>query len=40
MIVPGQPEESSFLEVLRHDGPVKMPPKANLPDNVIQNLEF
>ena len=39
VITPGKPEESPFLDVLRHDGPVKMPPKAKLPDNVIQNLE-
>ncbi len=37
-IVPGNPEKSLLLAVLRHDGDVKMPPKTKLPDAVIADF--
>ena len=39
VILSGKPEESPFIEVLQHAGPVKMPPKTKLPEAVIQDLE-
>jgi hypothetical protein len=39
IIVPGKPAESRLLNVLRHDGDVKMPPKGKLPDATITHIE-
>ncbi len=38
-IAPGKPQESFLLRVLRHDGEVKMPPKAKLTAREIADLE-
>ncbi len=38
-LVPGKPGESLLLQTLKHDGPVKMPPKGKLPDAVIADFE-
>jgi mono/diheme cytochrome c family protein len=37
-LVAGKPAQSLLLEVLRYDGDVRMPPKAKLPDAVIQDF--
>ena len=40
VVVPGKPEESSFIKSLRHEGDSKMPEKADkLPDDQIAALE-
>ncbi len=38
VLVPGRPEESFLIRVLRHDADVKMPPKAKLPAREIADL--
>jgi hypothetical protein len=37
-IVPGRPEESLLVSVLRHDGEVQMPPGRKLPPGEIRTL--
>jgi hypothetical protein len=37
-LVPGKPEQSFLLRVLRHDADVKMPPRAKLPAGEIADL--
>ena len=37
-IVPGRPEESGLVKVLRHDGEVQMPPGRKLPPGEIRIL--
>src|SRR5205823_8953802 len=37
-IVPGKPEQSFLLRVLRHDADIKMPPKEKLPARAIADL--
>src|SRR5262245_17379012 len=31
IVVPGKPDESLLIQAVRHDGDLKMPPKAKLP---------
>ncbi len=38
VLVPGEPEKSPFVRVIRYDGDVQMPPKGKLPDNAIADL--
>lgn len=38
VIVPGNPEESQLVSVIRHTGEVKMPPTLKLPDAEIKTL--
>jgi mono/diheme cytochrome c family protein len=38
VLVPGEPDESRLIEVLRHDGPVRMPPQRKLPEESIAAL--
>jgi hypothetical protein len=38
VVLPGRPEESPLIEAIRHDAPVKMPPKAKLPPQAIADL--
>jgi len=38
MIVPSEPGKSPLLEVLRHDGKIKMPPQGRLPQIAIDTL--
>jgi hypothetical protein len=37
-IVPGEPEKSALVDVLRHDGEVQMPPGPKLPSGEIRIL--
>src|SRR5262249_10652383 len=37
-LVPGKPERSDFLRAVRHDGPLKMPPKSKLPAEAVAVL--
>lgn len=37
-IVPGRPQESMLIEVLRHDGEIQMPPGPKLPSKEIALL--
>ena len=37
-MVPGRPEESPLIEAIRHDAPIKMPPKSKLPAQAIVDL--
>ena len=39
IIVPGKPNDSLLIQTLKYDGPVKMPPKGKLPDEVIADFE-
>lgn len=36
--VPGEPDKSLFMKVVRHDGDIQMPPQEKLPDNEIAAL--
>src|SRR5579872_3328247 len=38
VIVPGQPDKSTLLRAVRHEGDVKMPPKGKLPPQAIADL--
>src|SRR5262249_14003754 len=38
VVVPGDPAKSLLIQVVRHDGDVKMPPKSKLPDGVVADL--
>jgi len=38
-LVPGDPVQSKLLQVLRHEGAIKMPPKGKLEDAQIQAIE-
>src|SRR5260221_413434 len=38
VVVPGKPDESLLLKVVRHQGAVKMPPKTKLKDEAIDAL--
>ena len=38
VVVPGRPEESPLIEVIRHDATIKMPPKSKLPAQAIIDL--
>ena len=39
-VVPGEPEESLLIQAVRHDGrDLKMPPKQQLPDEVVADFE-
>jgi hypothetical protein len=37
-IVPGKPEKSALVEVLRHDGEIQMPPGPRLPAGEIRTV--
>lgn len=38
IIVPGKPDESTFLKAVRHEGGLEMPPEKKLPANIIADL--
>jgi len=38
LIVPGKPDESLLIEVIRHQSDIKMPPRQKLPDAAIADL--
>ncbi len=38
VVVPGQPDKSLLVKVIRYDGDVQMPPKGKLPDETIAHL--
>jgi hypothetical protein len=38
VVVPGQPDKSLLIQVIRYKGGVQMPPKGKLPDEVITHL--
>ncbi len=38
VVVPGDVEQSKLIEVVRHSGSTKMPPKNKLPDRAIESL--
>ena len=38
LIVPGHPEKSLLIQVIRHDGETKMPPKDKLPAQVLEDF--
>src|SRR5262245_4414728 len=38
VVVPGRPEESPLIEAIGYDAPVKMPPRAKLPERAIADL--
>ncbi len=38
LLVPGKPEESLLVEVIRYDGDIQMPPKGKLPESEIAEL--
>ncbi len=38
VVVPGRPEESPLIEAIRYDATVKMPPRARLPQQAIDDL--
>ena len=39
VIVPGAPDDSLLVEVLRYEGPIKMPPDGRLPAAVVADFE-
>ena len=39
VVVPGKPDASLLIKVIRHTGNSKMPPKGKLPDTAIADLE-
>ncbi len=39
IVVPGKPDQSSLIRAIRHEGELKMPPKAKLPAEAIASLE-
>ena len=38
-VVPGDPDESLLIDVIRYDGPIKMPPDGRLPATVVADFE-
>ncbi len=38
-VVPGAPDESLLIDVIRYDGPIKMPPDGRLPAAVVADFE-
>ena len=38
VVVPGEPDKSPLIKAIRHDGDIKMPPKAKLPAPAIDAL--
>ena len=38
-VVPGSPDESLLIDVIRYDGPIKMPPDGRLPAAVVADFE-
>ncbi len=38
LLVPGKPEESLLVEVIRYDGDIQMPPKGKMPESEIAEL--
>ena len=38
VVVPGRPEESPLIDAIRHDAPIKMPPKSKLSAQAIVDL--
>ncbi len=38
-VVPGAPDESLLIDVIRYDGPIKMPPDGRLPAVVVADFE-
>ena len=39
VVAPGAPGESPLIEAIRHDGPIKMPPRGKLPPQTIADFE-
>ncbi len=39
VVVPGSPDESLLIDVIRYDGPIKMPPDGRLPAVVVADFE-
>ena len=39
VVVPGAPDESLLMEVIRYGGPIKMPPDGRLPEDVVADFE-
>ena len=39
VVVPGSPDESLLIDVIRYDGPIKMPPDGRLPAAVVADFE-
>src|SRR5262245_46924628 len=38
-LVPGKPKETLLLKAIRHEGALKMPPMAKLPEQVVRDFE-
>ena len=38
-VVPGAPDESLLIDVIRYDGPIKMPPDGRLPAAIVADFE-
>ena len=39
VVVPGSPDDSLLVDVIRYDGPIKMPPDGRLPATVVADFE-
>ena len=39
VVVPGSPDDSRLIDVIRYDGPIRMPPDGRLPAGVVADFE-